>query len=99
MSFKLPEWDAAVLIESCGAFACAAGLPAYMGWHGDAAWAFIAYATAAGLAITTGLLLLHESMRPAFPEGVLAMWGLQSAMVTVLGGSAYSIATLLHGSG
>ena len=99
MSFKLPELDAAVLIESCGALACAAGLPAYMGWHGDTAWAFIAYATAAGLAITTGLLLLHESVRPAFPEGVLAMWGLQSAMVTVLGGSIYSLVSVLHNGG
>ncbi len=98
MSFKLggDELSASTLIEGLSTMIGSAGLPAYMGWHGDSVPAFLAYAVAAGLALTIGIILVHPPLRPGEPEGFLMSWGIQTAIVGIFGGLSFALGMAIH---
>lgn len=94
--FEIEQLNASSAIEGGFTLLSSAGLPAYLGWHGDSIAAFLVYAVAAGLAITTGLIILHPTVRPTEPTGVLVTWGLQTSIVGMIGGIAFGLAATLR---
>jgi hypothetical protein len=96
LKFEVEEMSATSLIEGAFTLISSAGLPAYMGWHGDTIAAFLLYAVAAGLGLTVGLIAVHPPLRPDEPAGVLVTWSIQSAIVAMCGGVTFAIAASLR---
>jgi len=88
---ELEQVDAAALIEALTTAVSVAGLPAYMGWHGDSLSAFALYSVAAGIGLTAGMMILHPP--PRFGAGNLAMmWLLQTIVIAIFGGVIFQLA-------
>jgi len=97
MAFRseLEQIDVATLMEGLVTLVSAAGLPAYMGWHGDSVSAFGLYALVAGVALTGGMVALHPPPTMA-PASVAVLWLVQTLAVAVFGGIAFQVAAQFH---
>lgn len=94
--FEFEQLNASSLIEAVFTLIGSAGLPAYLGWHGDPAMIFGIYALAAGAALTAGVTILHPPADPQDPGVLLVSWMFQTLIVAILGGAAFGLASLLH---
>ena len=92
---ELDKLDPATLIEAFTTFVSAAGLPAYMGWHGDSFIDFGLYSVAAGLGLTAGMMVLHPPPRLG-AAGLTLTWLLQTVAIAVFGGIVFQLAGQLR---
>lgn len=94
--FELEQLNASSLIEAFFTLLSSAGLPAYLGWHGDPATIFALYTVIAGFGLAAGVTILHPPADPHDPGVLLVSWMFQTLIVAIVGGAAFGIASLLH---